>query len=172
MSQPILYLMFGYPGAGKTTTAKIIEQITGAVRLSSDEVRLELFPNPVFSEEEHAELYAELNKRTEDLLRAGTSVIYDANLNRYEHRAEKYNICHQTGAKAQLIWLHTARELAKSRAIKNSRSHLWPRAEQPESMFDRIANVVELPTQSETPIELDGTKITLKYVTEALQQTA
>lgn len=171
MSRPILYLMFGYPGAGKTTTAKIIEQVTGAVRLSSDEVRLELFPNPVFSEAEHTALYDELNKRTEDLLSSGTSVIYDANLNRYEHRAEKYNICHQTGATAQLIWLHTARELAKSRAVENSRSHLWPREERPETMFDRIADVVELPTESETPIELDGTKITLEYVTEALKQT-
>lgn len=172
MSQPTLYLMFGFPGAGKTTTAKIIEELTGAVRLSSDEVRVELFPEPLFSDEEHIALYAELNKRTEELLQSGKSVIYDANLNRYEHRAEKYTICHQTGAKAQLIWLHTERELAKSRAVQDSRSHLWPRSEQPETMFDRIADVVEPPTDSEHPIELDGTKIDSAYVADKLSITA
>src|SRR5215207_7043841 len=100
---PTLYLMFGYPGAGKTTTAEAIATLTGAVHLSSDKVRLELFPRPAFSQAEHDALYKTLNLRTEELLRQGKDVVYDANLNRYQHRKEKYDICQQTGATPKLL---------------------------------------------------------------------
>ena len=34
MQKPTLFMMFGYPGAGKTTTAEIINELTGAEHLS------------------------------------------------------------------------------------------------------------------------------------------
>jgi len=83
-----LYLMLGYPGAGKTTTAHILSELTGAVRLSSDDFRFAMFPQPTFSNDEHATLYRTLDFVTEMLLANGVSVIYDANLNRYQHRAD------------------------------------------------------------------------------------
>src|SRR5690554_6388520 len=113
---PILYMMFGYPGAGKTTTAEIIANLTGAVHLSSDKVRLELFPEPTFSQSEHDQLYAELDRRTEALLREGRDVIYDANLNRREHRQEKYVIFRRAYATPQLIWVLSEREVARQRS--------------------------------------------------------
>lgn len=64
-----LYLMMGYPGAGKTTTAEVVEKLTGAVHLSSDKLRLQIAPQPTFSTQEHDELYAKLNQMTEDLLK-------------------------------------------------------------------------------------------------------
>jgi predicted kinase len=160
--------MFGYPGAGKTTIAKVIAKLTGAVRLSSDEVRLELFPQPTFSEDEHQKLYDTLNERTADLLRQGQSVIYDANLNRYEHRKEKYDICRQLNVQSVLLWVKTPKELSKTRAVHDSRQHLWPKDETPADMFDRIADVVEEPQSSESYVELDGTQITKDYIAKKL----
>ena len=71
---PTLYLMFGYPGAGKTTVAKIIEQLTGATHLSSDEERVRLFSRPDFSQTEHEKLYDTLDRETESLLADGKDV--------------------------------------------------------------------------------------------------
>lgn len=160
--------MFGFPGAGKTTTAEIISKLTGAVHLASDKVRLELFPKPRFTPEEHRLLYETIDRRVEQLLKNGKSVIYDANLNRFMHRKEKYEICERTGAVPKLIWVQASRGIAKDRAMHDSRSHLWPDGENADRMFDRVADIIEEPGASELYIGLDGTKITDTYVKTAL----
>jgi len=163
-------MMLGYPGAGKTTTAKAIAEITGAEHYSSDLIRTELFPHPTFSQEEHDKLYAELDRRIEAALAAGKDVIYDANLNRLVHRQEKYDICKRTHAQSVLLWVKTPRELAKTRAVHDSRQHLWPKDEAPNDMFERIAKVIEEPDQNEPFIEVDGTKVSPSYITELFEQ--
>lgn len=165
---PTLYMMFGYPGAGKTTAAEVIAQLTGAVHLSSDKLRLELFSEPTFSEEEHDTLYAALDARAEELLRAGKDVIYDANLNRLQHRQEKYDICKRAGAKPILLWVQTDKDLSKSRAVHESRQQLWPRDESAEAMFDRIADIIEEPGPGEPYTAIDGINISPDYVRTAL----
>lgn len=167
--KPILYLMMGLPGAGKTTAAKSLEKITKAVRLSSDEARLMLWSDPEFSEEEHQALYEYLDDQTKHLLQIGKSVIYDANLNRYEHRQEKYQLAHQLGAEVKLLWVKASRELAKNRRLEDSEHHsLVPDHEDPATMFERIASLIEEPKDTEDFIEIDGTKITEDYLRQKL----
>lgn len=160
--------MLGYPGAGKTTTAKIIHELTGAVHLSSDKMRLEMFAQPTFSSDEHDKLYAALDTQTEQLLSEGKSVIYDANLNRYQHRQEKYEICKKTGAEPVLIWLQTPRALAKERAVHDSRKDLVPKQETAAAMFERIANIIEEPSADEQAVVLDGSHVTKESVASGL----
>jgi predicted kinase len=163
--------MLGYPGAGKSTAAGIIQELTHAVRLSSDDVRVELFPQPTFSQTEHDSLYRTLNERTETLLRQGKDVIYDANLNRLQHRREKYDICKRTGATPVLLWVQAPRDVAKGRAMHDSRSHLWPPGETPNAMFERIADIIEEPGDNEPYITLDGTQLTPDYIRSQLNIT-
>ena len=170
MNQPILYMMFGYPGAGKTSTAKIIQKLTGAERLSSDEIRLEMFPNPDYSQDEHDTVYKELNKRSEDLLQQGKSVVYDANLNRYAHRLEKYQLCERAGAKPVLLWIKAPRELARERAVMRGHQHLVPKDETFESMFDRVTSVIEEPQEDEPLYTLDGSNLQESAVAEILSR--
>lgn len=168
MTQPILFMMFGYPGAGKTTTAKVIEKVTGATRLSSDELRLELFPSPTYAQEEHDAVYAELNKRAEELLNGGKSVIYDANLNRYQHRLEKYELAGRTHAKPVLFWIQAPRELARERAVMRGHHHLVPKDETFETMFDRVTGVIEEPQEDEPVYTIDGTNLDENAISEIL----
>lgn len=163
-----LYLMLGVPGAGKTTTAKVLHELTGAAHLSSDAIRSALFAEPTFTQAEHDELYRYLDSTTEDLLKAGKDVIYDANLNRFQHRQDKYDICKRTSAQPVLLWLKTPRDMAKERASDVSRQHLWPSNETPEQMFERIAGVIEEPGPNEPFTVIDGTKVTPEYIQEQL----
>lgn len=160
--------MLGYPGAGKTTVAEKIAKLTGAVQLSSDKIRLELFESPKFTTEEHQQLYEAIDARTEQLLKQGKSVIYDANLNRYEHRQEKYDICARVNAAPLLVWRQTPRSIAKMRATDSSRSHLIPANETSAQMFERIADIIEPPHADEHAIVLAGEDITLQDVKTAL----
>ncbi len=160
--------MLGYPGAGKTTAAEFIAKLTGAVHLASDNIRLELFPNPQFTEEEHQKLYDVIDARTKQLLSEGKDVIYDANLNRYQHRQEKYAICQALGAKPVLLWVQSDKAAAKERATHHSRRKLWSPHETPEAMFDRIAQLIELPQAGEAYIAVDSTKLSENYIQELL----
>lgn len=168
MNQPILYLMFGYPGAGKTTVAAIIAEYTKAVHLSSDAIRLELFPHPTYSQAEHTAVYTTLNERTEALLRQGKDVIYDANLNRHTHRAEKYALARQANARAVLIWVQTSKEIARERAVMRGHHHLVPADETFESMFERITSAIEEPGSNEAVFKLDGTHVNAESIERLL----
>src|SRR5688500_5646811 len=111
MSRPILYLMLGYPGAGKTTTAKIIHELTGAVHLWADKIRNERFSEPTPSHAENLELYNYLNELTGELLATGQSVIFDTTFNFYKDRQHLREIASRYGAVTQLIWVRTPKEL-------------------------------------------------------------
>lgn len=167
--QKTLFMMFGYPGAGKTTTAEVLARLTGAVHISSDKMRSKLFTKPSFDQKEHETLYKALDDEAEKLLLAGKSVIYDANLNRLQHRQDKYDISQRTDAIPILLWVQTRRDLAKERASHYSRKHLWPNNETSDQLFDRIANVIEEPTQQETYVAIDGTKVSPEYIKSKLQ---
>jgi len=161
--------MLGYPGAGKTTAAESIARTTGAVHVSSDQVRRTLFPQSTFTQAEHDQLYNELDAQLDTLLRSGKSVVFDANLNRRQHRLEKYQLAKSVGAEPKLIWVKTPAELAKHRRVSHQpQPDLTPQDETPEKMFDRIAGLFEAPDDSESYIVLDGTKISDQYVKQQL----
>lgn len=171
MKTPTLYLLFGYPGSGKTSTAKLLQAQTGAIHLSSDQLRLQLFPKPSFSQPEHDELYRQLDKQTEELLASGQSVIYDANLNRRQHRDEKYAIAKRTGAAYQLLWVQTPRPQARDRATDSSRHHLIPPNETAGQMFDRIADLIENPGIDEPTRVIDGQNISVEQIAKAIKSS-
>lgn len=160
--------MLGYPGAGKTTVAAMISELTDATHLSSDTMRLQLFKKPQFTPAEHTALYKAIDGRTEALLKSGKDVIYDANLNRHMHRQEKYAICRRSGAKPVLVWVQTAKGLAKERATHDARMHLAPKGETLEQMFERIAHVIEEPAADEPYVAIDGTHVSPADVAKKL----
>ena len=168
MSRATIHLLVGLPGSGKTTLARHLHKLTGAIRLSSDDFRVIMFPSPTFSQAEHDQLYGILDHNVEHLLGSGVNLIYDANLNRREHRDEKYKLARDQNARAILWWLKTPDDVSKQRRLDDQDHALIPAGETPERMFDRIAEVFEPPDSDESYIEVDGSKLTEEIVKNLL----
>lgn len=169
MSKPILYMMLGYPGAGKTTIAEHIAASTGAIHLNSDRFRLHMLKQPQFTPEEHDFIYNALDYLTELLLAGGVSVIYDANLNHYVHRSDKYVICERTGAQARLIWVKTNPELARQRATEKADDDpKRPFGNMKSEMFERLVHTIEPPHDDEPVTAVPGADITPENVRRIL----
>lgn len=170
---PTLYLMLGYPGSGKTTTARLIRELTGAVHIWEDQKRLETNPHPVFSQSENDRLHTLLNTQTGELLGQGTHVIYDTSFNRREDRRRMYDIADACGATVKLIWLQTDKETARQRATKDTASQptrilATVLGDMDQETFNRLSDKLETPEDTEPYIAVDGTRVTRDYLREKL----
>lgn len=168
MTQPILFLLVGYPGSGKTTTSKYIHELTGAEHIWADRERREMFGEPTHTQEESRELYNHLNDMTDHLLAAGKSVIFDTNFNFYKDRQHLRDIAASRHAKTVVVWITTPKETAKQRAVHERTLRNYYEYILPEADFERLSNHLEPPREDERPIKLDGTRISLEIVRQAL----
>lgn len=167
--QPTLYLMVGYPGAGKTTTAKYIHELTGAVHLWADHERNRRFIRPTHSHQENLELYAQLNREVAGLLRDGNSVIFDTNFNFRKDRDRLRQIATDAGARTVVIWLTTDKKLARNRAVEHpepGETRVW--GNMPAADFERISSHLEEPADAEHPLKINGTQLTREDVEKVL----
>jgi len=171
MHKPTLFLMLGFPGAGKTTVSKLIEEQTGAVHLWADHERRQRFGQPTHSHEENIKLYDELNNITDSLLAAGKSVIFDTNFNFYKDREHLREIAVKHGAQTILIWVRTPKELARERATKDAHlQHTRVLGNMQMEHFERISGNLEPPREGEHVVEFDGTHVTPAMVADVLAQ--
>jgi predicted kinase len=166
---PTLYLMLGYPGAGKTTAAKVIHDVTGAVHLWADKERRERFGTPTYSTEENEQLYNQMNQEALTLLSGGESVIFDTGFNYFKDREALRKIATEAKADCRLLWVTVDEATARERATKDA--HLQdtrPHGDMSDAEFEHLVGRLEPPQPDEHHIELDGTKITREYITQEL----
>ncbi|MBC7708007.1 ATP-binding protein [Polaromonas sp.] len=164
MIKPKLFLLVGYPGAGKTTASKVLEEATGATHLWADNVRWEMFTQPHHTAQESRELYEHLNDQTAQLLRSGRSVIFDTNFNYRADRDYLRHIAEENGAETFLIWLTTPLEIAHERAVHSDTTRNGYTVNMTHEMFENIVFKLEEPTEDENPIKFDGTKLDVQQL--------
>jgi predicted kinase len=159
MQRPTLYIFVGYPGAGKTTAAKLIHDKTGATHLWADHERLKMFSHPSHSATENNQLYDYLNALTGSLLKEGKSVIFDTNFNFDRDRKHLSNIAKQNGAITKIIWISTPKDIAKKRAVHDANLRNGYQLLMSEGQFDTIASHLEPPAENEYAVKIDGTEL-------------
>ncbi|MEK7059843.1 MAG: ATP-binding protein [Patescibacteria group bacterium] len=170
MTEPALYLLVGYPGAGKTSVARTISQATGAVHLWSDAERHKMFANPTHSQQESLSLYDHLNQRTDELLAEGKSVVFDTNFNFQADRQKLREIADRHNASTVILWINTPAIVAKKRAVGTEINRNGYMVSMSDEQFDDIAAKLEQPTEDEKVIKIDGTKLDEVDVMQLLSQ--
>jgi predicted kinase len=165
-----LYLMVGYPGSGKTTASLLIQKLTGAEHIWADHERNTMFAPPTYSHTENVALYKALNKKAQDLLHAGKSVIFDTNFNFKKDREKLRAMATEEGAQTVLLWITTSKDIARERATKQSHgkeTRVW--GNMPAARFNHIAGNLQPPGPNERPIMLQGINLNEQAIAEALR---
>lgn len=156
--------MVGFPGAGKTTVARIIAEKTDARHIWADAERHKLFSEPTHSQAESAQLYDKLNAVAAYLLANGKSVVFDTNFNFAADRQKLRDIAADQGADSMVVWLITPVEVAKKRAVHVSDLRNGYLDTMTEEQFDTIVSKLEEPSKDEKVIKIDGTNIDTEQV--------
>jgi aminoglycoside phosphotransferase family enzyme/predicted kinase len=99
--QPLMLIVGGLSGTGKTTLARHVAEELGAELLRSDVVRQTLFESQnnaadrspdKYSRKGRDSVYAEMNRQAADLLRQGVSVVLDATFSSSASVAEAHSL--------------------------------------------------------------------------------
>ena len=118
--KPIVYLICGFIGAGKTTFAKKLEEKTGAVRITKDEWSICLIGNDptIDGYEEWDTKIIELSRDVAfQLAEKGIDVIIDEGFWERETRDEMRKRTDAIGAKAVMYYVETPIESIRDRVV-------------------------------------------------------
>jgi predicted kinase len=117
-ADPVLIMLSGLPGTGKSYLARGLTEILPFVIIESDQVRKILFPQCEYTGEESQWVHRTCHALMTKLLRKGVRVIYDAT-NLYErHRELVYRIADREGVKLIIVKVVASEQDAAERLSK------------------------------------------------------
>lgn len=120
-NKPLLVLLYGMPGSGKTFFARQLCEQISAAHVQGDRIRDELFENPTYSKEENHIVASLMTYMASEFLQAGISVVFDTNAMRMSQRRALRNLAIKAGAHPVLLWLQIDPDSAYKRSSKRDR---------------------------------------------------
>lgn len=121
VKNPVLVLVSGLPGTGKTHFSKKLSKRLPFVILESDVLRRVLNPNPNHNKPESARLFTAIHLLCERLLQEGYSLIIDATNLTEKHRRHFYDIADRLGIKLTIVYLTATEQVVKERLDKRAK---------------------------------------------------
>lgn len=152
MTRPVLHMLCGKAGAGKSTLAARLLTQPHTLLLAQDWWTSTLWPGELRTVDDYlrhaARLDAAMAPHIVDLLRLGVSVVLDWPANTVRSRAWMRGMAETADARALLHWLDLSDEDAWSRCRERNRTGAHP-YRMTRAQFDEITRYFEPPTDGE-----------------------
>ncbi len=157
-TQPLLIMLYGFPGSGKTYVARQLANHINATHVQGERIRGELFSNPRYDREENNVVNQLMNYMTEEFLNAGVSVIYDANALRAAQRHSLRSTARKFKAQPLVIWMQIDSDSAYMRTQRRDRRKADDRFSLniDRQTFDNVLRNMQNPTNAEDYVVLSG----------------
>ena len=158
LAKPTLFLMYGFPGSGKTYFARQMCDELQAAHVSGDRIRGELFEEPRYDKAEDRIVTQLMQYMTEEFLNAGVSVVFDTNAMRIAQRRALRDLARKSKADTVLIWFQVDADTSYQRNTKRDRRKADDKYAQSldRGSFDKIAQGMQNPTATEDYIVVSG----------------
>jgi predicted kinase len=157
-SKPLLIMLYGLPGAGKTYFARQLCDNLQAVQVQGDRIRGELFKEPRYDAQENTVVNQLMEYMAGEFLSAGVSVVYDTNALRTTQRRHLRELALRAGVKPLVVWFQIDAETAYLRSVKRDRRRSDDRYAAPmtQAAFRNIAQHMQNPASTEDYVVISG----------------
>lgn len=157
-TKPLLIMLYGFPGAGKSYFARNLCEHFRAAHVQGDRIRGELFESPRFDKQENTVVTQLMDYMTHEFLNSGISVVYDTNSMRAATRHQLRDLARKSHAQPLLIWLQIDTESAFARVAARDRRRADDKHAVPidRATFDDIAAHMQNPQTTEDYIVISG----------------
>jgi predicted kinase len=118
VAPPVLVLLVGAPGTGKSRLARRLGARLQAQVVESDRVRKQLFAEPRYTGGEHAAVYGWCHTILKSALLVGRSVIFDATNLEERVRRRVYDIVEDCDARLGIIWVTCPPAVVQERMLR------------------------------------------------------
>jgi len=157
-TKPLLLMLYGFPGAGKTYFARQLCEHVQAAHIQADRIRAELFDQPRYDKQENDVVAQLMNYMTTEFLSAGISVVYDTNAYRAAQRHNLRDMARKAKAQPLLVWLQIDAETSFVRGTKRDRRRADDKyaAHLDREMFDMVVGHMQNPGPNEDYVVISG----------------
>ena len=142
VARPVLVVVSGLPGTGKSYFCRKLAERLPSVTLESDALRRVLFPAPGYSLPESARLFQTIRLLAERLLKRGVSIILDATNLSERYRQCFYSIASRLEVKLILVGVEAPPSLVKER-LKARLKNIAEKSEADWEVYRRMWRSVE-----------------------------
>jgi predicted kinase len=157
-TKPLLILLYGFPGSGKTHFARQLSETINAAHIHGDRIRNELFDEPRYDKQENDVVDHLMQYMSEEFLKSGMSVIYDANTMRLSERRKLRDMARKVKAQPVLIWLQIDTDSALARLGQRDRRKVDDKyaASYNKASFNALIGNMQNPHTTEDYIVISG----------------
>jgi predicted kinase len=150
-NKPVLIMLYGVPGAGKTHFAQELTGVLQAAHVQADRIRYELFEQPTYDKQENNVVIHLMEYMTQEFLNAGVSVIYDTNVMRLVQRRALRDIATKAKVQPIMVWLQIDNESAFARTANRDRRRSADKYAQPydKKSFNQVVINMQKPQHEE-----------------------
>lgn len=155
-TKPLLIVMYGFAGSGKTTFARQFCEEFGFVHLQSDKIVKELFDGKTGDEHKVMDYLAT------ELLKSGISVVYDSSQSaKGKERKKLANLAKEHKAKSLTVWLQIDAESAFARTQARDRRKTDDKyaVQYSEDAFKQALALQQNPSSTEEYVVISGKHI-------------
>lgn len=118
LPKPLIIILVGLPGAGKSSFARQFSETFGAPIVSYDRLRYELFTEPQYSKEEQDILARVANYQLGEILKTKQTCILDGDGAARVDRMRIAKTAKEAGYSTLIVWVQTDEATAKQRATR------------------------------------------------------
>ncbi len=157
-TKPLMVLLYGFPGSGKSTFARQLTSELGMAHVHSDRIRHELFEKPRYDRQENDVVNQIMDYMTEEFMRARISVVYDANTPTLRERRSLRDLARKFKYSPVLVWIQIDADTAFDRVVKRDRRKLDDKYASPidRTTFEDLTGKMQNPGQDEDYVVISG----------------